>query len=452
MDPDEQKSDRKTQVLPVDVEKIGHFIFHEPDKQFLGDWDIQLSKDSQDANNLLQAVTQLQTSCLPVAFPTETVYGLGADATRRDAVAGIYAAKQRPADNPLIVHISSLRQLRQLLASTSAVPNASPNSAAQGEIPAIYHSLISRFWPGPLSILLPLPASSSLAPAVTGSLSTFGVRMPSSRLALALIHLADRPLAAPSANASTKPSPTTAAHVLHDLSGRIDLIIDGGPCLVGIESTVVDGLTAPPAILRPGGVSIEMIRQSPGWEHVAVGYNINADAIAPRAPGMKYKHYSPKARVVLVHGLLSSGLVTNYPSASGKIGLVSTLKWKVEDLETPQNPIIQDHNAPVSPESDRLLQRFAIRKLALESPHDQSGKGPSTIGELDQHPELIWFSSINLGNEAASIAHGLFAALRELDLDGVDVIFVEAINETEGDAAAAVMNRLRKAAEAEISP
>ncbi|KAI4281636.1 MAG: hypothetical protein L6R38_003544 [Xanthoria sp. 2 TBL-2021] len=450
MDQDKQKAGTNTQVLAVDVDKIGDFIFHEPDKSFLGDWDINLSKNNHDANNLLQAVKQLQTSSLPVAFPTETVYGLGADATRSDAVAGIYAAKQRPADNPLIVHISSLGQLRRLLGSTAGSRDDSPDAGTHGEIPAIYDSLISRFWPGPLSILLPLPNPSPLAPAVTGSLSTFGVRMPSSRLALALIHLAGLPLAAPSANASTRPSPTTAAHVLHDLSGRIDLIIDGGPCMVGIESTVVDGLTSPPAILRPGGVSIEMIRQCRGWEHVAIGYSNNVEIIAPRAPGMKYKHYSPKARVILVHGRLTFGLVTNYLRARGKVGLVSTMTWRAEDLEMPQNTIIQDPNASRNSGTKGFHRRFALKTLAADMPNDGSGDGPSMNGEINQYAESIQFSSVNLGNEAAGIAQGLFSALRELDLDGVDVIFVEAIKETEGDAAAAVMNRLRKAAESEI--
>ncbi|KAL8848558.1 MAG: hypothetical protein Q9221_006447 [Calogaya cf. arnoldii] len=450
MDQDKPKSGINTLVLAVDVEKIGDFIFHEPDKSFLGHWDIHLSRDSRDANALLQAAKQLQTSSIPVAFPTETVYGLGADATRSDAVAGIYTAKQRPADNPLIVHVSSLDQLRRLLATTSGSQDDSANNGIRGEIPPIYDSLISRFWPGPLSILLPLPDPSPLAPAVTGSLSTFGVRMPSSRLALALIHLAGLPLAAPSANASTKPSPTTAAHVLHDLSGRIELIIDGGPCTVGIESTVVDGLTTPPAILRPGGVSIEMIRQCPGWEHVAIGYSNTTETVAPRAPGMKYKHYSPKARVILVHGRLSFGLISNNLPATGRVGLVSTMTWRAEDLETPQNNIIQDHSALRNSRTEGFLRRFAITTLAADMPTNGAVYFPALTGEINQHTKSIQFSSVSLGNEAASIARGLFSALRELDLDGVDVILVEAIDETGGDAAAAVMNRLRKAAETEI--
>ncbi|KAL8896123.1 MAG: hypothetical protein Q9192_003253 [Flavoplaca navasiana] len=453
MEEEEPKSSsRSTRILAVDVDKIGDFVFRQPDVTFLGDWFINLSEDSQDATNLCQAVKQLQTSGLPVAFPTETVYGLGADATRSDAVAGIYAAKQRPADNPLIVHISSLRQLHQLLDPTPGSGDDCPDADAHGRIPPIYDPLISRFWPGPLTILLPLPNPSPLAPAVTGSLSTFGVRMPSSRLALALIHLAGLPIAAPSANASTKPSPTTAAHVLHDLSGRIDLIIDGGSCSVGLESTVVDGLTRPPAILRPGGVSIEMIRQCPGWEHVVIGYSSggSAETSAPRAPGMKYKHYSPNARVLLVHGRLSLDLFSRYPSARRKVGLINTVTWRVEDLKFPQYSVTRDHDALSTPRMDGCLRKFAIKKLAPYLPHIAIKDSPPVNGESDQHAELLQVSSIDLGREIANIAQALFSALRELDLDGVDVIFVEAIDESGGDAAAAIMNRLRKAAESEI--
>ncbi|KAL8781099.1 MAG: hypothetical protein Q9213_006157 [Squamulea squamosa] len=452
MGQDKEKLDIKTQVLAVDVDKLGDFIFAEPDQSFLGEWDIHLFKDREDAKNLLQAVKQLKTSSVPVAFPTETVYGLGADATKSAAVTGIYTAKQRPADNPLIVHISSLAQLRKLLGSTSDPQHDSLGAGTQEVIPAIYDSLVSRFWPGPLTILLPLPRPSPLAPAVTGTLSTFGVRMPSSRLALALIHLAGVPLAAPSANASTRPSPTTAAHVLHDLSGRIDLIIDGGPCKVGIESTVVDGLTSPPVILRPGGISIEMLRQCPGWEDVVVGYTNAAETTVPRAPGMKYKHYSPKARVVLVHGQLSFVFLAKYLRNIAEVGLVKTMAWRDEDLGIPGNISMQDQRAFSSPETDASIRRFTIRRPTDDMSNGESGNGHLINGDTDEDADLIRVSSIHLGNEAANIAQGLFSALRELDLVGVNVIFVEAIDEHHGDAAAAVMNRLRKAAETEINP
>ncbi|KAL8930506.1 MAG: hypothetical protein Q9208_000690 [Pyrenodesmia sp. 3 TL-2023] len=445
----------RTVVLPVDITRIGDFVFKEAEKGFLGVWDIQLSQDGHDAANLLQAVGKLQTSSLPVAFPTETVYGLGADATRGDAVAGIYKAKQRPADNPLIVHFSSLPQLRRLLSPSSDPESVPPNGMSQDPIPVIYHPLISRFWPGPLTILLPLPSPSPLAASVTGTLSTFGARMPSSRLALALIHLAGLPVAAPSANASTRPSPTTAAHVLHDLSGRIELIIDGGRCDVGVESTVVDGLVDPPVILRPGGVSIEMLRQCPGWERVEVGYRDGAETGAPRAPGMKYKHYSPTARVILVHGQLSIQLLTKYLGAASNIGLATTKTWRADHLAASGasdiGPVRDAGGAP---------RRFRVQRATPDSTQDiasNDGRYHTTAiaqscvnGEDGNAAGLVDVVATDLGTAPAAIAQNLFSALRELDDQGVDVIFVEAINATEGHAAAAVMNRLRKAAELEV--
>ncbi|KAK4144939.1 Threonylcarbamoyl-AMP synthase, partial [Dichotomopilus funicola] len=215
---------------------------------------------------LREAAHLLRTSAIPVAFPTETVYGLGADATRSDAVRGIYTAKGRPSDNPLIVHVCDLDMLRGLVRPgwTRKTTNPGTESGPEEEddpIPAIYHPLIRAFWPGPLTILLPLPAptitptptTNPLAPEVTSTLPTFGARLPSSSLARTLIRLTSRPLAAPSANASTRPSPTTAQHVYDDLHGKIELVLDGGACEVGVESTVVDGLCVPPVVLRPGG-------------------------------------------------------------------------------------------------------------------------------------------------------------------------------------------------------
>ncbi len=454
-----QTKQRNTRVLKVDASKIGHFVFDDPQQSFLGDWKIQLSEDSPDAANMLEAASKLRDSDLPVAFPTETVYGLGADATRSSAVRGIYNAKQRPSDNPLIIHVSSLSQLRNLLMPSS--PSASPDSP-QDPVPQIYHRLISRFWPGPLTILLPLPRPSPLASEVTTSLPTVAVRMPSSPLALALIQLAGVPLAAPSANASSKPSPTTAAHVLHDLSGRIDLIIDGGPCAVGVESTVVDGLEIPPVILRPGGVSIDMLRDCPGWEDVRVEYKDKAETGVPRAPGMKYKHYSPNAKVLLFHGQLDAALAKVYLNG-GSIGVVRTKTWKAEFLRT-------NVQSPKYTGTTEINGHTHIRIKASNETRESLNAGTETEAVIRQNtltpvpsarhfqvhigdePEQIltdmW--TIGLGPDTADIARGLFSALRELDQKGVNIIFVEGINDNDGDVAAAVMNRLRKAAEAEI--
>ncbi|KAL8841922.1 MAG: hypothetical protein Q9170_000702 [Blastenia crenularia] len=449
MGQDQYDSSMDTHVLPVNVDNIGTFVFKEPELEFLGDWDVQLRQDSDDAANLLQAVEQLQTTNVPVAFPTETVYGLGANATRDDAVAGIYKAKRRPADNPLIVHVSSLTQLRHILMSSLSMQKPSSGGETNDPIPAIYHPLISRFWPGPLTILLPLPEPSPLARSVTGDLSTFGVRMPSSRLALALIHLARLPIAAPSANASTKPSPTTAAHVLHDLSGRIKLIIDGGPCLVGVESTVVDGLVSPPVVLRPGGVSLEMLRLCAGWEDTEVAYRdvADADTSAPRAPGMKYKHYSPAARVILVKGPLSLELVTTYLGRGSNVGIAKTGSWRDEDLAATEEFI----STPF-PTGESSLRKYRIERRAKPSSANDHCVTPMAgrASKDEEHAENLSIVSTHLGNEATSVAKNLFSALRELDLQCVDVIFVEAIDVSEGHAAAAVMNRLQKAAELEV--
>lgn len=460
--PQSRALQRTTRVLKVDSSNVGQIVFNNPQQSFLGDWDIKLSGISPDAANLQEAALQFRDSDIPVAFPTETVYGLGADATRSAAVRGIYNAKGRPSDNPLIVHISSLSQLRALLAPRGS-PALAPESALD-PIPQIYYPLVSRFWPGPLTILLPLPTPSPLAPEVTNSLPTVAVRMPSSILALMLIRLSDVPLAAPSANASSKPSPTTAAHVLHDLSGRIDLILDGGPCDVGVESTVVDGLSNPPVILRPGGVSIDMLRSCPGWKGVEVGYKDGAETGVPRAPGMKYKHYSPNARVLLFHGQMNTVSVKKYIGANRTIGVVTTKRWQ-EGMWQLGSSIKKKHRVSIlnshasngdevgtldKETSDPGLEivEDGHSSLAVNIPSAQYSR-LHLNGEDDQDRLDVW--TIALGPDTADIARGLFSALRELDQNGVDVIFVEGIDDREGDTAAAVMNRLRKAAEVEIT-
>ena len=400
-------------------------------------WDNERTSKTPESSAIEEAAHLLRTSDIPVAFPTETVYGLGADATRSDAVHGIYKAKQRPSDNPLIIHVDSLSMLERLLhPGNGTVATAGPTHS----IPPIYHPLISRFWPGPLTIILPNPSGSHLAPEVTSNLTTFGVRMPASPLARLLIHVADRPLAAPSANASTKPSPTTAEHVYHDLKGRIDLILDGGACGVGVESTVVDGLNDPPAILRPGGIGIEELRMCPGWENVQVGYNDGTSDVreVPRAPGMKYRHYSPKARVILLEPGADETAVSKHvqkdlqDSAVGvhTIGIVRTKEWK-EGLgllsDDPMN--LETLSSPF-----KSFVRFSVPL------QDVSGTGIINKGVFDCH----------LGTDLESIARGLFSALRAMDDQNVDVIYVEGVSDRAGDLAAAVMNRLRKAAGAEL--
>jgi L-threonylcarbamoyladenylate synthase len=341
----------------------------------------------------------------------------------------------------LIVHVDSIDMLGRLLNSTSQ-GSAGSTKTPQIGLPSIYKPLVDRFWPGALTIILPNPSGSLLAPEVTSNLTTFGVRIPSSPLARLLIHATDRPLAAPSANASTKPSPTTAQHVHHDLKGRIELILDGGASGVGVESTVVDGLCDPPAILRPGGIGIEEIRKCEGWENVVVGYKDGTLDVkeVPRAPGMKYRHYSPKARVVLFESTSNPAGVMKHvqkdlkDSAVGaqKIGIIRTRNWKLGLGLASEDDIASTMN-PVSSAIDNVV-RFPL-------PVMENGFSSScTKMAYDYY----------LGSDAVSIAHGLFAALRGLDELDVDVIYVEGVSDREGDLAAAVMNRLRKAAGTEM--
>ncbi|KAK4217025.1 translation factor [Rhypophila decipiens] len=412
---------------------------------------------------LQQAADYLVKNDIPLAFPTETVYGLGADATRSNAVRGIYTAKGRPSDNPLIVHVSDLAMLRDLLSDP---------------IPEIYHPLITKFWPGPLTILLPNPSSRQssskkklppklvLAKEVTAGLPTFGARMPSSALARSLIKLANRPLAAPSANASTKPSPTTAQHVYDDLQGRIEFILDGGACTVGVESTVVDGLCDPPVVLRPGGVSIEELRQVKGWERVEKAY---ADAAqlgenAPRAPGMKYKHYSPRAKVVLYEAPSSSKGVDDGKLLLETEDLDLALQQQQQKQQQQQQPleggeekktgrtvaVIRTTSWPVAAGLPTTTTAPASSSGLSNGHGNSSDLLPFKVTQLEfshGQQEKVKILDVDLGSDIRGVAHGLFAALRELDRRGADVIFVEGVSDADGqDIAAAVMNRLRKAA------
>lgn len=436
----------KTTVLPVDATKLGSLTSRPSQNDILDELDIKLDPNSPDAQHLRSAAEQLRTSDIPVAFPTETVYGLGADATRSSATKGIYKAKQRPADNPLIVHFASLEQLRNLLRSPTDAPDTDP-------IPPIYKPLITKFWPGPLTLILPNPPHSPLAPEVTAGLSTFGARMPRHPLALALIREAAVPIAAPSANASTKPSPTAAEHVAYDLDGRIETILDGGPCDVGVESTVVDGLSSPPLVLRPGGISLEQLRECEGWERTEVGYrDVSEKGVAPRAPGMKYRHYAPKATVVLFESGRRApgwGDLVGSLREGGKVGVVRTRRWVVDG---------KGEEGPVKLVEGKAVARAnGVEKVAkgfegmLQAVHKQHVQRSVETHEVANGDEKFTLLDIDLGGDTADIARGVFAALRDMDRLEVDAIFVEGIGEEEGDVAAAVMNRLRKAAEVKVA-
>ncbi len=250
----------KTEIIKVDTSKP--------------DWDKQLEHAAQ----------VLRDGGL-VAFPTETVYGLGANALDQAAVEGIYRAKGRPSDNPLIVHIAETDVLNEL---TSDIPGAAPK-------------LMETCWPGPLTLLM--PKSDKIPAIVTAGLDTVGIRMPANPIALELIRKSGIPVAAPSANSSGRPSPTLAKHVIEDLSGKVDVIIDGGHTKVGVESTVLDITVDPPMILRPGGITVEKLTQILGPVRFDPAISSDGKTSAPpRAPGMKYRHYAPKAPVLLIQG------------------------------------------------------------------------------------------------------------------------------------------------------
>ncbi|KAI0173409.1 translation factor [Hypoxylon sp. FL1284] len=440
-----------TRILEVLERELGQFGKGKGQEK-LGLWEVS-QNESSGINTLRDAAEYLKMKDTPVGFPTETVYGLGADATRSAAVKGIYAAKGRPSDNPLIIHISDLEMLREILAPAPGSINTNGTAnTGHDRIPEIYKPLIEKFWPGPLTVLLPNPTPSKLAPEVTAGLKTFGVRMPKSPLALSLIKLTGAPLAAPSANASTKPSPTTAEHVLEDLDGRIELILDGGPCLVGVESTVVDGLCDPPVILRPGGVSMDELRSCPGWEKVEKGYKDQSELgkSAPRAPGMKYKHYSPKARVVLYEATFLAG------KGGVQTQDIDLFIEAQQAVNSPGNEVEQFHVGVIRtrhwpPAAGLRCSDFKVRETVKT---DATQGGQEAI-ELDvQEADLYHITEgttigrlmdVSIGEDTRSIAQGLFSALRELDRRGADIIFVEGILDDQ-DIGAAVMNRLRKAA------
>ena len=219
-----------------------------------------------------------------VAFPTETVYGLGGDALNRESSRKIYAAKGRPSDNPLIVHICKFEDIRQIVK----------------EVPEEVCRIAEAFWPGPLTMILP---KSELVPKeTTGGLDTVAVRFPSDRIAQKLIEYSGGYIAAPSANLSGRPSPTVAKYVAEDMDGRIEMIIDGGAVGIGLESTIIDLTVSPPQILRPGYVTEEMLRKVLGRVDTDVTILSADSGQAPKAPGMKYRHYAPKGELTIVEG------------------------------------------------------------------------------------------------------------------------------------------------------
>jgi len=314
-----------------------------------------------------------------VAFPTETVYGLGANALDSNAVASIFRAKERPSDNPVIVHIAKRKDMRRL---AKTVPHKA-------------EKLADRFWPGPLTLIL---KRLSLIPDVTvAGLETVGIRIPSNKIALALIRESGVPIAAPSANRAGKPSPTTAQHVIDDLAGRIDVVMDGGPTRIGVESTVIDMTTRVPQILRPGGTPFEELKEALGEVtlHPATLSEKRATSLKARAPGMKHRHYAPKAEMILVEG-------------------------------TPA----------------KIVKR--VRELAALNMANGRKVGILATDESISNYEGDVLKSLGSRNNLGEVARNLFRLLREFDEEKVDIIIAEGVPRR--GLGLAVMNRLRRAA------
>lgn len=258
----------------------------------------------------LQEAAKLLRENEAVAFPTETVYGLGANAMDDEAIAKIFEAKGRPSDNPLIVHIGTKSQLDGIVK----------------EIPPVAEKLMAHFWPGPLTIIL--PRKEGISERVAAGLNTVGVRMPDHPVALALIEEANVPVAAPSANRSGRPSPTLASHVYEDLNGKIAGIVDGGATGVGVESTVIDCTSTVPTILRPGGITKEQLEAVIGT--VSLDPALKDEKEKPKSPGMKYTHYAPKAPLSIVEGSREfiQQLVDEKKEEGFKVGVLTTEEYQ----------------------------------------------------------------------------------------------------------------------------
>ena len=387
---------------------------------------------------LKEAASILRSGGL-VAFPTETVYGLGGNALDEDAARKIYAAKGRPSDNPLIAHVSCVEEVAPLVK----------------EIPEAGRKLMEAFWPGPLTMIF--PKSEKVPYGTTGGLDTVAIRMPDDPVANRLIALAGVPVAAPSANTSGRPSPTTADHVWQDMNGRIEMIIDGGPVGIGVESTIVDVSSAVPSVLRPGAITMEMLAEVLGEVSVdpAILGPLSAD-VRPKAPGMKYKHYAPKADLTLVEpgtGTERESGAEQVTGAEQKTGAEQVTGAEQKNGAGQKTGAEQktgaDRNTGAAQETgleETQLQAMIrkVRELSREKIEagykvgvictDES-RGCYTDGEV---------RSIGARKSQASVAHNLYALLREFDDLGVDYIFSESF--PKDHLGQAIMNRLSKAA------
>ncbi|MBR5508545.1 MAG: threonylcarbamoyl-AMP synthase [Lachnospiraceae bacterium] len=333
---------------------------------------IKIDRKQMDIDALEKAGNILRGGGL-VAFPTETVYGLGANGLDEEAARKIYEAKGRPSDNPLIIHIADLEDLDRIVE----------------EVPEAARRLAAAYWPGPLTMIF--RKSACVPYGTTGGLDTVAVRMPSDEIAREMIRRGGGYIAAPSANTSGRPSPTTAQHVYEDMDGKIPLILDGGAVEIGLESSIVDLTTGIPTILRPGYVSLEMVQEVLGRAEMDRGLISEDSSVKPKAPGMKYRHYAPKARLKIVEGPMERVIsyINDRADSSKRVGIICT---------------------------EETLQKYACGTIKC----------------------------IGSRQDELSIASHLFAVLREFDEDGVEEIYSESFDTPQ--LGQAIMNRLLKAA------
>ena len=339
---------------------------------------IELDENNIDKSELQRAGDIIKKGGL-VAFPTETVYGLGGDALNAKAAGKIYAAKGRPSDNPLIVHICCMEDLYRIAADVS--------EAAL--------KLAKLYWPGPLTMIF---RKKDIVPSeTTGGLNTVAVRMPNNSIALEFIRAAGGFVAAPSANLSGRPSPTTAKHVYEDMKGRIEMILDGGDSIIGLESTIVDMTGEVPMVLRPGYISGDMVKDVLSMvDYDPAVFGTVTEGLKPKAPGMKYRHYAPKGELTIVKGEQAK--------------VVSYMKERLDEA---------------------LAEGKRVGIIATDETRDYYAKATLLM-------------SVGSRQDEASIAHHLYGVLRECDEQDIDVIYSEDFDTPK--MGQAIMNRLIKAA------
>ena len=373
-------------------------------------------KDIEEAAQILKAGGL-------VAFPTETVYGLGGNGLDKEAARKIYAAKGRPSDNPLILHVSKMEEVYPLVES----------------VPEKAKRLMESFWPGPLTLIL---KKSKIVPLEsTGGLDTVAIRCPDNALTLELIERAGLPVAGPSANLSGSPSPTEASHVYHDLSGRIEGILDDGAVGIGVESTILDMSTETPTLLRPGAITLEdltdVLGEKPEIDPTLLGKKME-DGFIPKAPGMKYRHYAPKAEMVLF----------------------CSLEEKESEEKESKKKELEDKTSEKKRSEDRISEgkesEYKVSKRIAEYLEEEGRGFPREkiavfCAEETKHfyqemaeKEGIVLKVLGRRDEPLSMTHNLFRILRECDEEGIELILSEGYSEK--GIGFALMNRMKKAA------